>query len=258
MFGIFPRFDIEPLPPTELHPGDELNARYHESINYVMDVVSDELPALVGMTVFGSLSRGEAVVKEDGSVSDIDGIVVMEAKNNRLISDVDELLAFPGWATSYPQLNLSPLGMDVKVGVGKLIDQVAGTGAQSDIEILLVEDSLLSEKPKKLLMDAREPETTVTDWNEIDAKANNALKYFFGRTGVAGLFFPVAYGNVDKYRATVLQTLAEVKEARPQLTSRAWFIIRYYVNHFQKRREAEEFAIDLPETLSEAIEHYKA
>ena len=226
-----------------------------DSIKSVMDSVSSTAPEVIGMTVFGSLSRNEASVKSDGSVSDIDGVVVIDA-------DIDEELvkfsASKELQNFYTVLGSTTIGMATKVKIQELVDETAGTNFESELDLLLVSQRILVDTPHQLLVSAPEPENIVSDWSNIDKDAIDAIKYFIGRDHTAGLFFPIAYGDLSLYRSMSLQPLAEHRHAKPQITSRIWDNIRVYTNHFRKGRENDNFvATDLPENLNEALQEYR-
>jgi predicted nucleotidyltransferase len=252
--------NILSVPPQELalpemHPGLSLNEHYMDSIKSVMDSVSFSAPEVVGMTIFGSLSRSEATVKSDGSVSDIDGVVVIDVDND------DELVEFTSsqeWQNTYSKLGSTTIGMATKVKIQDLVDETAGTNFESELDLLLISERILVDTPNKLLAAAPEPDSIVSDWSNIDKVAMDAIKYFIGRDQTAGLFFPIAYGDLLLYRSMSLQTLAEHRLAKPQITSRIWDNIRVYTNHFRKGRENDNFvATDLPENLDEALQEYR-
>jgi len=243
------------LTAPEMRSGLSLNDHYREGIKLVMDSVALSAPEVVGMTVFGSLSRNEASVKSDGSVSDIDGVVVIDA-------DIDEELV--EFTTSnelqntYSKLGSTTIGMATKVKIQDLVDETTGTNFESELDLLLVSKKILVDTPNQLLAAALEPENIVSDWSDIDKDAMDAIKYFIGRDQTAGLFFPIAYGDLSLYRSMSLQPLAEHRLAKPQITSRIWDNIRVYTNHFRKGRENDNFvATDLPENLEEALQEYR-
>lgn len=244
---------VEALPPIELVSGTPLTDRYIDAISRVMDGVSTQLPQFVGMTAFGSVSRGEARVKEDGTVSDFDGVAIIDAAKD---SELTEFVTASDWQTKYAVINMTMPGMTAKVHLQDLIDHTAATGEQSDVDLLVVSATQLLDTPRLLLDQAAEPQSTVEQWSEVDPDVKRFLSYYIGRDRPAGLFFPVVYGEVSDFRKMVIELLAEARVDKPQIVSRAWSNIHTYVNHFQKGRNIQGSVIDLPETIDEAIEEY--
>lgn len=249
------RSELDPTANIELQPGHNLTEKFHEVIIDVMTDVQPEHPELIALAEFGSTSRAEAIVKEDGTHSDIDSVLVIDIDARPELRSSFSIGDFIAEHKAPKILDTMP-GMELKVWFTKLLEEKGNLKSIPDVRLIVVSEELTYSFPRLLLENATEPIEKVEGSVSFNEDAQRLLRYYASHEVMYALFHKEVYGDLSIYRQKALSVLLEARKEKPQITERAWFIIKTMVEHFEKGVNNSSPPRILPNTLLEAAELY--